>query len=93
MLRQFVFDLLNRFRRRLMIPSHVRLFFAQLLAAIKLNDFAPGFGRLFNCLEDRKVIEGISLAADKEAPGFVFVRDLVFRAQGRSSGQCGHGKT
>src|SRR5262249_44329558 len=42
---------------------------------------------LLDCLENSEMIERVSLATDEKSPGFVFVRDFVFRFKARAQPQ------
>ena len=76
-----------------MVPDHLGLLLAELLARIKLDDLAARLGGLLNRLEDREVVEGISLAADEEAAAFAIIGDFLLGAQRKGRGENGGGET
>jgi len=82
MLGQLFFDLLDYFGRGIVIPAYFGFILAQLLARIKLDDFAAGLGSQFDGFENGETIEGISLATDEKAAGFAFIRDFLLAPNG-----------
>ena len=90
---QLVLDLLDGLGRRVVVPLHIGLLLAQLLAGIELDDLAAGLGGLLDGLEDGEAVEGVGLAADEEPAGLAVLGDLVFGAQRERRGQGDGGAT
>ena len=90
---ELVFDLLDGLGRGVVVPLHIGLLLAQLLAGIELDDFAAGLGGLLDGFKHGEVVEGIGLAADEEPAGLAVLGDLVFGAQREGRGQGDGGAT
>ena len=78
---------------RIMIHVQIRLLLAQLLARIKLDDFAAGLSAFLDRLKRGEAVEGVCLAADGESPGLERVGNRGFRNGDRDRKQSDGGET
>lgn len=74
---QFVLHFLDDLGRGVVVPLHIRLFSAELLAGVKFDHFSAHLSRFFNSLENAEMIERVSLTANEEAASATFIRDFI----------------